>query len=347
MNVLTRSLFAEGGQARGRKPGFMSADAVQEFAPGRRGAEQALKPILREPCLSARGFPAYASRPTAHRLQRGFTLIEIIVTLLVVAVLAGAVLFFIQGPVKGFVQQNRREAVVAAASAALNRMAEDIRGALPNSVRTVNGNRDLEIIPIVDAGRYRAGPGPNYPSQDDRLQFNQADDQFNIESPLDRLPGYPGTDYTTSTDRLVVYNTGQPGADAYSGSNVITPAGDSITISQVKRNQAYVENHVTLGSAYQFKYQSPQQSIYLVHGTTWWLCDTGQGTLRRYTSSAINTTNPGSGAGDLAVDGVKACKFQYQQATATRAGLVTLELTISQGKNEVHLEQQVHVDNVP
>jgi len=279
--------------------------------------------------------------------ERGFTLIEIVVTLLVVAVLAGAVLFFVQGPVKGFVEQNRREAVVSAASAALNRMTEDIRGALPNSVITAGGNQKLAIIPIVDAGRYRAGPSPNYPSQDDRLQFNQADAQFNIESPLDQLPGYPGTNFTTSTDRLVVYNTGQPGANAYSGNNVITPAGTNITISQVNGSQAYVENHVTLDSPYQFKYQSPAQRIYLVHGTVWWLCDPSQGTLRRYTSATVDSSAPAPNAGDLAVDGVTACSFRYRQATATRAGLVSLELTISQGKNEVHLEQQVHVDNVP
>lgn len=289
--------------------------------------------------------------PLAPGRSGGFTFIEIIATLVVVAILAGTVLFFIRGPVTGFVQQNRREQLVAAASAALDRMAGDIRGALPNSVRVTNGNHDLQIIPVVDAGRYRAGPGPNYPGRDDRLQFNQADAKFNIESPLESLPGYPASDFTTSTDRLVVYNTGQPGADAYENANVISPRGDLITISQVNGSTAHLENHVVLGSSFQFQYQSPQQRIYLVHRSISWLCDPAagpaRGTLRRYVSD-ISATQPTSGTlGDLAVTGVTACSFSYQSGTATRAGVVTLALTLASGKNSVHLEQQVHVDNVP
>ena len=291
-----------------------------------------------------------AAPPAAGR-TRGFTLIEIIATLVVVAILAGTVLFFIRGPVTGFVQQNRREQLVAAASTALERMAGDIRGALPNSVRVTNGNHDLQIIPVVDAGRYRAGPSPNYPGRDERLQFNQADAKFNIESPLESLPGYPASDFTTGTDRLVVYNTGQPGANAYENTNVISPKGDSITISQVDGSTAHVENHVVLGSAFRFQYQSPQQRIYLVRRSVSWLCspatDPTRGTLRRYVSD-ITATQPTSGTlGDLAVAGVTACSFSYQSGTATRAGVVTLALTLASGKNSIHLEQQVHVDNVP
>lgn len=281
----------------------------------------------------------------------GFTLIEIITTLLVVAILAGTVLFFIRGPVTGFVQQNRREALVAAASAALNRMAGDIRGALPNSIRVTNGNHDLQIIPIVDGGRYRSGPSSNYPGKNDRLQFNKADANFNIESPLESIPGYPTSNFTTSTDRLVIYNTGQPGANAYDNANVISPRGDSITISQVNGSTAHVENHVVLASAFQFQYQSPQQRVYLVRRSVSWLCspaaNPASGTLRRYVSD-ISATQPTSATlGDLAVEGVTACSFSYQAGTATRAGLATLALTLNNGKNTIHLEQQVHVDNVP
>lgn len=280
---------------------------------------------------------------------RGFTLIEIIATLLVVAILAGTILFFIQGPVKGFVEQSRRQQVVAAASAALDRMVEDVRGALPNSVRVASGGRDLQIIPIVDAGRYRAGPSSNYPTPDERLQFNKADGQWNIESPLAQIT----LPYSSTSDRLVIYNTGQPGADAYANADVITPAAATIAIAAVNAAQAYAESHVTLGSGgFRFAYRSPQQRVYLVHESVSWLCNPdgttpANGTLHRYVSpiQASQPTNPA--LGDPALTGVAACSFQYQPGTATRAGLVTLELTLTQGKNSVHLVRQVHIDNVP
>ncbi len=292
----------------------------------------------------------------------GFTLIEIIATLLVVSILAGTILFFIEGPVKGFVQQNRRAQVVAAANAALDRMVGEIQGALPNSVRVANPGgtpgscadcRVLQLIPIVDAGRYRDGPSSNFPQQQYSLQFNQADTQWNIESPLNAvtLPSPAST-----ADRLVIYNTGQPGADAYTqspsaSSGVITTQGDSVQIAPVTHG-GVTENQVTLGSGFQFAYGSPQQRIYLVHQSTAWLCHPNavapdNGTLRRYASPIQAAVPATTSLGDPAVSGVTQCSFQYQPGTATRSGLATIEITLTQGRNTVHLVRQVHVNNVP
>ena len=45
---------------------------------------------------------------------------------------------------------------------------------------------------------------------------------------------------------------------------------------------------------------------------------------------------------------VSACNFTYQAGTQTRAGLMTLVLTLSDSAGEqVRLLQQAHVDNTP
>ena len=156
------------------------------------------------------------------RPDAGFTLIEVVLTLVVVAIMGAAVMLFLSGPVRGYMQTQRRAALVAAAGTALAQMIRDIHAALPNSLRitSANGVEALELIHVLAGGRYRAGPGGNYTANTDLLQFNQSDADFNIEGHLG-LPGYP---YTSSTDRLVIYNVGVPGADAYANVNVITPA---------------------------------------------------------------------------------------------------------------------------
>ncbi len=271
----------------------------------------------------------------------GFTLIEVVLTLVVVAILGGTVMLFLSGPVRGYMQTRRRAALVAAAGTALAQMARDIHAALPNSIRTTQagGVEALELIHVLAGGRYRAGPGGAYTAGGDILQFNRPDADFNIEGHLG-LPGYP---YTSSTDRLVIYNVGVPGADAYANANVITPAGDTLTITEPGS-----EDHVHLATAFQFAYRSPGQRIYLVDTPVSWLCDPTAGTLRRYSGYPIGSVQPvDPSRGNLAAARVSACGFQYQPGTASRAGLVTLSLTLTDRGESVRLLQQVHVLNVP
>ncbi len=271
----------------------------------------------------------------------GFTLVEVVLTLVVVAIMGGTVMLFLSGPVRGYMQTQRRAALVAAASTALAQMIRDIHATLPNSLRitSANGVEALELIHVLAGGRYRAGPGGSYTANTDILQFNRPDADFNIEGHLG-LPGYP---YTSSTDRLVIYNVGVPGADAYANANVITPAGDTLTITEPGS-----EDHVQLATAFQFAYRSPGQRIYLVDTPVSWLCDPSAGTLRRDSGYPIGPTQPVNGTlGNLAAAHVSACGFRYQPGTASRAGLVTLSLTLTDRGESVRLLQQVHILNVP
>ena len=45
--------------------------------------------------------------------------------------------------------------------------------------------------------------------------------------------------------------------------------------------------------------------------------------------------------------GSRACTFTYAPGTAERAGLVTLQFTVSAQGESISLLSQVHVDNVP
>jgi MSHA biogenesis protein MshO len=281
--------------------------------------------------------------------QGGFTLIELVITLVVSTVVVAFISLFISGPVMGFTDQARRARLVDAADAALRRIGRDVRRALPNSVRTTSagGVIALEVLSTVDGARYRAQP-PGVAAQ--ILDFAAADGSLNVLGPFTQL----AKPWSSTTHYLAVYNVGVPGADAYELANVITPANTTINVSV---DGATGEDRVTLAPAFRFAYSSPTQRVFLVDGPVTYLCDTVAGTLVRYQGYDIQASQAsvdshgeliGAGAtASLMANQLVSCSFAYTPGTAERAGLVTLQFAVQAQGETVSLLSQVHVDNVP
>ncbi len=290
----------------------------------------------------------------------GFTLVELIIVIVITGILAIVAAALIRGPVEGYFAQANRADLVDMAQQALNEMATDIRGALPNSVR-VSGSNALELIHVVDGARYRSGPAPRvsgdtHSPQYYYLQFNTADADFNLLGTFTQLGA--SRPVTLSNDYLVIYNLGisgsggtcgtsSGGANAYDASCVITPPGTSITVSTSSPSFPN-EDHIHLSSGFKFAYPSPDDRIYLVDTPVSYICSGGS--LIRYWNYALSSTQPvpptGATSG-LVVDHLSACRFTYTPGTAQRNGLATLELTVTRHGESVTLVEQVHVDNAP
>jgi MSHA biogenesis protein MshO len=281
--------------------------------------------------------------------QAGFTLIELVVTLVISTVVVSFVSVFISGPVTGFADQSRRARLVDSADAALRRVGRDVRRALPNSVRitTSGGVTALELLSTADGGRYRSQP-PGTAAQ--ILDFAAADGSFDLVAPLTQVT----KPWSSTSHYFAIYNVGVPGADAYELANVITPAGTTIGIAV---DGSTGEDRVTLSPAFRFAYTSPTQRAFLVDGPVTYLCDPVGGTLLRYSGYSISSSQAnrdssaeliGAGAAStLMANQLSVCSFTYAPGTAERAGLVTLQITVRSQGETVSLLSQVHVDNVP
>ena len=281
--------------------------------------------------------------------ERGFTLIELVVTLVITAVVVSFMAMFISAPIQGFTDQARRSRLVDAADTSLRRMGRDVRRALPNSVRTTTnaGVVALEMLSTVDGGRYRRdAPG----SALQILDFSTADGSFDVVAPFTQVP----KPFSSTSHYLAIYNVGVPGADAYELANVITPPGTTITIDA---DGATGEDRVTMSPPFRFAYGSPTQRVYLVDGPITYLCDPVAGTLMRYSGYSIATNQSardshgeliGAGAtASLMANQVAGCAFTYTPGTAERAGLVSLQIAVQSQGETISLLSQVHVDNVP
>ena len=287
----------------------------------------------------------------ASASARGFTLVELVVTMVLSGIVLAFMGMFITAPVQAYGAQTRRAEMVDSADAVLRLMTRDIHAALPNSVRiAVNGNFvALELLETVDAARYRNSGASTAPAQE--LDFSAADGAFATLGELEIPSDLASTQYYLS-----IYNIGLAGANAYELANVITSATTTIGIS----NPGTGESLVTLAPAFRFAYGSPGRRVFLVRGPVTYLCNTTSGAITRYARYAITAVQRNSAAsfagitGSAVASSVSVCQFTYNQGTAARAGLVTLAVTLSRTDpsfssqtESVRLLQQVHVENAP
>lgn len=271
--------------------------------------------------------------------HQGFTLIELVVVIVVLAIASLISISFVNYATAGYIAQARRAALVDDTTLVLSRMARDVRAALPNSVRVDPTSHAIEMLNVYRGGRYRSAPGPSHSGGNAFLQFNNADTDFNLLLPITSAATLP------ANDRLVIYNVGVPGANAYAGTDIVTPAATQITLSADGN-----ETHIHLSPGFRFKYPSPAQRVYIIDGPVSYVCNLDAGTLTRYSGYPINpdqSTAIAASFGALATQDVSGCNFSYSPGTAQRAGVATLSLTLTRDGESVHLLEQVHVNNAP
>ena len=293
--------------------------------------------------------PRYRTAATgSQRSQRGVTLIELVVTIVVGSIVVAFMALFIVTPMQAYTGQTRRAQLVDDADSALRLMNRDLRASLPNSVRVTTSGAvsALELLATADGARYRdSGPLSN-PALE--LDFTSADGAFATTVPFTQLT----LPWSSASSYLAIYNVGVPGANAYEMANIITPAGTTITVAT---GSAPNENLVTLSPAFKFAYGSPGRRFYIVSGPVTYLCDPAGGTLKRYSGYTIALTQPASAAAltaagatsSLVAADVGACQFTYSSGTAQRNALASLTLQLTQSGESVQLLNEVQLANTP
>lgn len=287
-----------------------------------------------------------------HQRLRGFTLVELVMVIALASVVAVMVSSVLSRPLEGFMAQSRRAELTDMAAIALNRMTRDIRLAVPNSLRQPDANT-LELLPIHEAGRYRGTQLEDGGVRYDPPRCPPAPGQCRIEvlSPL--LDGAS----VAAAKWMVIYNIGAPSE----GSTVWPPlavAGDGsgAVITPKIEFSLQAGNVLEFGSNgfAAFRYASPQHRFYLAEDVLGFRCENpgtnaageGTGRLLRASFPELRAAYDYDNA-RLLVDAVSRCRITYASATNARNALVTIELGVKKGGEEVVLLQQVHVDNAP
>jgi len=282
------------------------------------------------------------------RRQQGFTLVELIIVIVIMAVLAVSTVLFIRPAMQSYADTRVRADLTDRASTSLNRMLADIRVAVPNSLRIPN-DQCFEVMPTSTGGRYRMGPD----TVDDTALYidpGVATTAFDSLSALSPLPAVG--------DWIVINN--QSANDAYAGSNrtAITAIAASPQASQGKHrismNALQVSNGYD-GGRFVVVPNSEQAVFYVCSGADGDLdsAGNGKGILYRLKGYGFNATYPAtcpdtSSATKMASN-VRSCAFVYDpnQGATQQSGFMWMDLTISRNNETVHLAVGAHVMNAP
>jgi MSHA biogenesis protein MshO len=296
---------------------------------------------------------------SAGRRCAGFTLVELIAVMVVGAILSNVVWRNLSAPLRGFADMGRRAELVATANLAAQRMARELRLALPNSVRINPDGTALEFLLTTGTGRYRAATDPANPASDP-LDLNALSDRFDVLGswplPADVRTHDAGAAACLKgvSDCVVIYNTGNPQdctaqaagtrTNAWCGDNVAAISG-----FDAARGVLAVDRSDQPGA---WPTGSPGQRFYVVETPVSFICRGGR-LLRHaaYPIEAIQPDPPASPGIPLATR-VTDCAFSYEPGSATRAGLVVIRLTLSAANAEgvdeaLTVLEQVHVPNSP
>lgn len=276
--------------------------------------------------------------------QAGFTLIEAIMVMTITAVLAAGVAVFLRKPVDAYFDLARRTELSDIADTAVRRIARDLHLALPNSVRMpATPGPCVEFMPTINGGRYRV-------DVDDLGGGNV----FNTAAPLAVLDVLGSLSVApVANDRVVVYNLGIPGADAYAGENIATVQSSTVVSPSLLQ--------INLSPSFQFPFASPGNRFHVIAAaepSVFYVCSgvgvvggNGTGTLfrlvRPITPGAPNACPAIPANTPILAQNLTECRFSYASGVGERSGLVSLRLGITQGDETVNLYHDVHVNNVP
>ncbi len=238
--------------------------------------------------------------PHARR-QAGFTMIELVISLVITALLLVGLLPFFSRPLEAMIAGGEAATAAENAERPLVRLAGELPAALPNSVRIACGGQCLEFIPVVAQADYRAQvPG-------DRLDFTAADDRFDVLMPLAAAPA--------AGLALVINNLSAAGAGPASAYSVDAVSNRGVIAAGTTAAQLRFASKL-------FPAPSPTQRFYVVATPVSYLCAPAAngGTLRRYAGYAIQAAQPVNTAlGDLIASDVTDCAFTLADARLVMA----------------------------
>ncbi|MDP5142601.1 type II secretion system protein [Rheinheimera baltica] len=260
---------------------------------------------------------------------RGFTLIELIVTMVLLGILATGVSSYLGFGARLYSDVAQREQILGQSRFVAERLVRELRNAAPNSVRLneLPGVIScLEFTPVEASGVYTTLPV--YPVSDTEIHLQL----FNWDSSLLNLP-------------LIVYPT--EANDYYGVSshrvNLAATVQNAAAITD-PANGASVELQLT--AAHSFAADSPERRFYILATPVSYCASNGE--IRRLVGHSFAAGFPSAGAGVLMAQQLRDAAFRVWEPVLNRNAVVNVFLQFgSDSSSDMFFNYEVHLTNVP
>lgn len=273
---------------------------------------------------------------------RGFTLIELIVVIVITGILAGVLTVFLRPAIDSYLGTRTRANLGDIADTALRRMGDDIRSAVPNSIR-MQGAQCFQLVPTITGGRYRM-------ARDTTLAAANASAWLDTAAPPSTGPSMSFDVFNrmrtvpAANDWVVIDN--QIADDVYNGTTRAQILGVNTPIASVGRHRIFIQPHAFPsgydGGRFVVVGNAAQTVVYSCNG----------GILYRAVASFGTTLAAACAAatgGAIVASNVGACTFTYDpnQGATQQSGFLQMQLTLTADGENVTLVHGVHVENTP
>ena len=286
--------------------------------------------------------------------QRGFTLVELIIVMVLVGIIAGILVLQIRPAMQSYLAIRQRANLTSQADAALRRILWEVRTAVPNSLRyTIDGAQSqcIEFVPTKDGGRFRTAYDYSVPSSPAGL-------------PLDRDTPTKKFDTLTAVDPDVtrgdfVFVGNANGGDVYDPANSwqVDTVADPATDPQARgRKVITLLQSATTPPGYEggrFVVIPANERAVTYTCTKPGTDPNGTGTAFIYrVTGYLPSTTPAKTCPTgpaILVAKVSDCNILYHesQGVTQQSGYMQLRLGLSEGGETVRLTMGAHVENTP
>lgn len=285
--------------------------------------------------------------------QRGFTLVELIIVMVLVGVIAGILVLQVRPAMQSYLAIRQRANLTSQADAALRRIIAEVHAAVPNSLRYMadTQNQCIEFVPTKDGGRFRMAPDYSDPA-------NPAGYALDRDNPTNKFDTLTAVDPSVVRGDFIFIGNAN-GSDVYDGANrwpINTVAAGNADPVARGRNTITVDPTVTAPPGYEGGrfVVIPAAERAVTYTCTKPGTDangTGTGVIYRvtgYTPSVAQPANCPTGPAVL-VAKVSDCNILYResQGVTQQSGYMQLRLGLAEGGETARLTMGAHVENTP